>query len=51
MEILLNGECYMCCLHETPRNFDWCEENCERYYRCYTVAWAGDELKELNGEL
>lgn len=37
---------YMCCLHETPRTFNWCEENCERYYHCDTVVWANDELNE-----
>jgi len=41
---------YMCCLHETPRNFDWCEDNCERYYSCDTVAWADDALKEKEAE-
>ena len=40
------NDSYMCCLHETPRTFEWCEENCERYYSCDTVAWAGDELNE-----
>ena len=42
---LLEGE-YMCCLHENPRTFDWCEENCARYYHCDTVAWALDECNE-----
>ena len=22
---------------------EWCEENCEKYYHCDTVAWAMDE--------
>jgi len=37
---------YMCCLYDTPRTFDWCEENCPKYYSCNTVLWADDELKE-----
>ena len=37
---------YMCCLHETLRTFDWCENNCDRYYSCDTVAWAADESNE-----
>ena len=37
---------YMCCLYDTPRSLDWCEDNCERYYSCDTVAWANDELRE-----
>ena len=41
---------YMCCLHDTPRNFNWCEDNCERHYSCGTVAWADDVLKEKEGE-
>jgi hypothetical protein len=36
---------YPCSKHETPRTFDWCEENCENYYHCDTVAWAADDLK------
>jgi len=36
---------YMCSLHDTPRNFDWCEEHCPKYYSCDTVLWADDELK------
>jgi len=43
--LLDDGNSYMCCLHETPRIFDWCEDNCIRYYSCDTVAWAGDDLK------
>ena len=35
-----------CCLHETMRNLDWCEKNCERYYRCDTAAAAIDDEKE-----
>lgn len=38
-------EGYMCCLHETPRDFDWCEDNCWRYYKCSNVAFADDDLK------
>ena len=38
---------FTCCLHETPRDFDWCENNCGRYYHCDTVAWADDKLKEV----
>ena len=37
---------YPCSLHDTPRTFDWCEENCDRYYSCDTVACAGDEVSE-----
>jgi hypothetical protein len=40
---------FMCCLHDTPRTFDWCEENCDRYYSCDTVAQAGDEVGEDSG--
>ena len=48
--LLKDGNSYMCCLYDTPRDFIWCEENCERYYKCNTVAWAGDETKEIFGE-
>jgi hypothetical protein len=37
---------YDCCLHDTPRDLDWCEENCQRYYSCDTVAAALDEMKD-----
>ena len=37
---------FICCLHDTPRDFCWCEENCARYYSCDTVAWAADESNE-----
>ena len=37
---------FMCCLHGTPREFDWCEDNCSRYYSCDTVALADDEFKD-----
>lgn len=33
---------FMCCLHGTQRDFDWCEDNCSRYSHCDTVAWARD---------
>jgi len=29
---------------------EWCEENCERYYHCDTVAQVDDEQKCLDGE-
>ena len=45
-ELLRANDGYNCCLHDTPRTFDWCEENCERYYRCDTVAWAMDEQND-----
>lgn len=41
---------YQCCLHDSPRTLDWCEDNCSKYYRCDTVAMANDELKEMEGE-
>jgi len=47
----LKDDEYMCCLHETPRTFEWCEENCERYYSCDTVAWANDKWKEKYGDV
>lgn len=37
---------YMCCRHETPRNLDWCGNNCERYYSCDTAATALDDEKK-----
>jgi len=50
-EILINEESeYMCCLHETPRNSEWCIENCPKQSSCDTYAWAGDEQKLLDGE-
>ena len=42
------GDNYPCCLHDTLRTFDWCEQNCGRYYRCDTVAQAGDKSNEDN---
>ena len=41
---------FMCGFYETPRNLDWSEDNCERYFRCDTVAWAGDELRDKESE-
>ncbi len=41
---------FNCAAYETPRNTEWCEENCPRYYRCDTIAMVNDELKEKYGE-
>jgi hypothetical protein len=41
---------FMCAGHDTPRNSEWCEENCPKYYHCDTIAWVGDELKAKYGE-
>ncbi len=46
MTILNKDGTLNCCLHDSPRTFDWCEHNCERYYQCDTVAWALDAEKE-----
>jgi len=49
--IIINDECeFNCSLHDTPRNSEWCEENCERYYNCDTIAWVGDECKIIEKE-
>ena len=37
---------FMCCLHETPRDPEWCEDHCGRYYKCDTVAMADDALRD-----
>ena len=51
MGILLeDGNSYMCGMHDTPRVFGWCEDNCSRYYQCDTVACAVDEAKLKDGE-
>ena len=43
--LLEDGNSYMCAAYTTPRTFEWCVENCARYYGCDTVAWALDESK------
>ena len=48
--LLEDGNSFMCCSHETARTFQWCEENCGRYYHCDTIAWANDEAKANNCE-
>jgi len=48
--LLEDGNSYMCCLHETPRTFDWCEKHCGKYFGCDTVATANDEYKERFGD-
>jgi hypothetical protein len=45
-----DGNSYDCCLYDTPRTFEWCEEHCPKYSSCDTVCWALDEEKERNGE-
>ena len=45
MDLELNAT-YKCCLHDTPRDLNWCEENCGRYYSCDTVAAALDDIDE-----
>ena len=50
-KILINDKDeFMCCLHDTPRNFDWCENNCEKYYNCDNILWADDECKIKHSE-
>jgi len=42
---------FKCSLHPGELlTSDWCEENCERYYHCDTVAWADDEQKRVDRE-
>jgi len=44
----MNNIEFQCSLHPNGVNGElltpeWCEENCEKYYHCDTVAWAMDE--------
>lgn len=48
--ILASRDTLHCTVYDTPRSFDWCEENCPKYSSCDTIAWADDELKLLDGE-
>ena len=48
--ILASRDTLHCAAHDEPRTFEWCEKNCPKYYSCDTVAWAGDEIKLLDGE-
>lgn len=48
--ILASRDTLHCAAYDTPRSFDWCEENCPKYSSCDTIAWADDELKLLDGE-
>jgi len=48
--ILASPDTIRCCLHEQPRTFMWCQENCDMQSSCDTYAWADDEAKLLDGE-
>ena len=41
----------ICSLHEDPLTLDWCENNCNKYYICDTVAIVIElEAKQERGD-